>query len=200
MLKIGIMGGTFDPIHFGHLVTAESARCRYGLDKVIFVPSGNPPHKKERQITESAHRMKMCLLATATNGFFEVSPIEAERPGYSYAYDTVCAFGELYGEGSQLFFITGADAIMEILTWKNVGLLMEKCRFIAASRPGFRLDLSNVLEERFLSRVEFLEVPALAISSSDIRRRVRAGESIKYLLPEAAEAYIFENPLYQEKE
>ena len=169
--RIGLMGGTFDPVHFGHLVTAESARYKYRLDKVIFIPSGTPPHKKLRKISSASHRMEMTLLATVTNPYFEVSAIEVERSGYSYAYDTVCEFCELYGDTAELFFITGADAIMEILTWKNVDLLMEKCCFIAATRSGFWLDLPNTLPQKFWPKVHFMEIPALAISSTDIRDR-----------------------------
>ena len=194
--RIGLMGGTFDPIHFGHLVTAESARFKYNLDKVVFVPSGNPPHKKERIISPANHRMEMTLLATVTNPFFSISDIEVARPGYSYAYDTVCAFHEQFGEDIELFFITGADAMTEILTWKEVDKLMQKCSFIAATRPGFGLEMTETFPPEYWQRISIMEIPALAISSSDIRKRCAEGDSIKYLLPETVETYIYKYGLY----
>jgi len=196
--KIAIMGGTFDPVHYGHLVTAEAARCGFALDKVVFVPSGRPPHKQERKISPAEHRLAMTQLAIATNPSFEISRVEIDRPGYSYAVDTVAAFHDLYGREAEIYFITGADAILEILTWKNVDRLMENCHFIAATRPGFQLsDMENILP-RFRGKIIFMEVPALAISSTDIRDRVRRGRPIKYLLPEAVEEYIYQHGLYRE--
>ncbi|MEG1501352.1 MAG: nicotinate-nucleotide adenylyltransferase, partial [Clostridiales bacterium] len=137
--RIGLMGGTFDPIHYGHLVTAEAARYKYLLDEVIFVPSGNPPHKKERRISSADDRLMMSTLATVTNSFFSVSDLEIIRGGYSYTYDTVREFKQLYPH-SEIYFITGADAISEIITWKKVELLFDQCYFIAATRPGFDFD------------------------------------------------------------
>jgi len=195
---LGIMGGTFDPIHYGHLVTAEAARCGFNLDKVIFVPSGRPPHKKEKNITLAEHRYNMTKLAIDTNPFFHISRLELDRPGYSYAIDTVSQFLDQYGQEIELYFITGADAIIEIITWKNVEKLMEHCKFIAATRPGFHLHDVHFLPEEFMEKIIFMEVPALAISSTDIRRRVADHRPIKYLLPEPVEAYIFNNDLYQE--
>ncbi|GAW93342.1 nicotinate-nucleotide adenylyltransferase [Calderihabitans maritimus] len=200
--KLGIMGGTFDPIHYGHLVAAEAVRYKFGLDKVIFVPSGRPPHKKGQIITESRHRYLMTVLAVATNPFFEVSRTEIERKGYSYAIDTVRQFQRIYPK-HKIFFITGADAILQILTWKNVDELVRLCQFVAVTRPGFNLgevqtNLS-LLPEEYRRVIHFMEVPALAISSTDIRRRVKTGEPIKYLLPEPVEYYIYKNNLYKEE-
>lgn len=198
--RIGLMGGTFDPIHYGHLVTAEAARCEFNLDKVIFIPSGQPPHKKGYQVTAAEHRYRMTVLATASNPFFAVSRIEIERPGVSYTIDTVTEFRRLLGPEPELYFITGADAILEILHWKDVGELLKKCRFIAATRPGFLLekleDLKPLLPLECWQRIHIIEVPALAISSTDIRRRVRERKTIKYLLPEAVEEYIRREGLY----
>lgn len=198
--RIGLMGGTFDPIHYGHLVTAEAARCEFSLDKVIFIPSGHPPHKKDYQVTAAEHRYRMTVLATASNPFFEVSRIEIERAGMSYTIDTVTEFRQLLGPEPELYFITGADAILEILHWKDVDELLKKCRFIAATRPGFPLekleDLKPQLPLESWDRIHIIEVPALAISSTDIRRRVRARKTIKYLLPEAVEEYIRQEGLY----
>jgi len=194
---LGLMGGTFDPIHYGHLVTAEAARCGFNLDKVVFVPSGRPPHKKAKNITPAEHRYEMTKLAIESNPYFDISRLELDRPGYSYAVDTVSMFLEKYGQDIDLFFITGADAILEILTWKNVEKLMKHCKFIAATRPGFHLHDVNHLPEDFMEKIIFMEVPALAISSTDIRKRVAVNRPIKYLLPEAVESYIYKHHLYQ---
>ncbi len=201
--RVGIMGGTFDPIHYGHLVTAEETRGRFNLDKVIFVPSGKPPHKKGYTVTDARHRYLMTLLAVATNRFFEVSRIEIDRQGYSYTVDTVNQFYQQLPEGTEIYFITGADAIMEILTWKNIEELLGRTRFIAATRPGIELEhMKLVLKELPFSAMEMIypqEVPAMAISSTDIRMRVREKRSIKYLLPEAVEHYIYKNRLYHDE-
>lgn len=200
MSCLGIMGGTFDPIHYGHLVTAEGARYEMDLDRVIFVPAGRPPHKPNYNITESRHRYAMTTLAVASNPFFEASPLEVERPGPSYTIDTVAAVSAECPD-AEIFFITGADAVLEILTWKNVEELLCRCRFIAATRPGYRLEelwgkltkMSRSLKDNIIC----MEVPALAISSTDIRQRVREGRPIKYLLPETVEEYIAVSGLYR---
>ena len=195
-IRIGLMGGTFDPIHYGHMVTAEYARTEFNLDKVIFIPSCNPPHKRLRKVTEEEKRMEMVQLATITYFSFEVSDVEIKRGGWSYTYDTVCYFRELYGDEAQLYFITGADAIMEILTWKNVDELLKSCEFIAATRPGYYLDIAKTLPRAYWDSIHFMEIPALSISSTAIRSRVFFGKSIKYLLPESVETYIQKNKLY----
>jgi nicotinate-nucleotide adenylyltransferase len=198
--KVGIMGGTFDPIHFGHLVTAQTALDLFALDQVIFVPSGNPPHKKEYQVTKATDRHLMTTLAVVANPYFNVSTLELDREGYSYAVDTVKAFKQLYGPNCQLFFITGFDAILEILTWKQYDELINDCTFIAATRPGYDLSqftrFQKQLPEHIKNKIEVMEVPALAISSTDIRERVKAGRTIKYLLPESVEQYINKHNLY----
>ncbi len=198
------MGGTFDPIHYGHLVTAEAVRSEFQLEKVFFVPSGYPPHKNPELVTDIQHRYLMTFLSTNNNIYFETSPIEMNRPGKSYAYDTVKAFRSQFPE-HELFFITGADAIKEILTWHRVEELLDLCCFVAATRPGYNLDdlkkkELKVLPPAYLERIITIEVPAMAISSTDIKRRVREGKSIKYLLPEAVENYIYKNGLYLDKQ
>lgn len=199
---IGIMGGTFDPIHYGHLVTAETARDILVLEKVVFVPSGRPPHKKNYVVTDPSHRLKMVEMAIKTNPYFEVSDTEIRRPGYSYTVDTVQEFHNYYGEKKKLFFITGADAILEILTWKEVERIFDYCSFIAATRPGVSLSDLEEFKTKFGSRAEILllEVPALAISSTDIRARVNKNRSIRYLLPDEVREYIVEQQLYLNKE
>ena len=200
--RIGIMGGTFDPIHYGHLVTAETARSEFALEKVIFVPSGKPPHKSEAMVTRKEQRYLMTVLATAANPYFEVSRVEIERPGQSYAIDTVREFKSKMDEDSELYFITGADAIFEIVTWKDVDGLFDRCTFIAATRPGFNLDalrekLLKRLPIEYLKKIIPLEVPAMAISSTDIRQRIRNNRTVKYLLPEEVENFIYKNKLYR---
>jgi nicotinate-nucleotide adenylyltransferase len=199
--RIGIMGGTFDPIHFGHLVTAEEARINFELDKVIFVPTGNPPHKKDYEVTDSEHRYLMTALATNNNPFFEVSRIEIDRKGYSYTVDTLNQMVEIYGSDTSLFFISGADAVLDILTWKNIKEVLDICTFIAATRPGYPINkLKDKLEEikkLYGKDVYLLEVTAIAISSTEIRKRVKEGRSIKYLVPEGVEKYILKNGLYR---
>ena len=196
--RLGIMGGTFDPIHYGHLVTAEAARTRFSLDQVVFVPSGRPPHK-QKGTTDANDRLVMTQMAIVTNPGFNLSDTEARREGYSYSIDTVREFISIYGPETELFFITGADAILEIASWKNADELVNMCTFIAASRPGFDLTELKKLPQAWQERILLFEIPALAISSTDIRRRVKEGDSIKYLLPEPVEHYILRRGLYREE-
>ena len=194
------MGGTFDPVHFGHLVAAEGVRHEFNLDKVIFVPSGRPPHKTENKITSPSHRLSMTELAIASNPFFEVSSLEVKRPGLSYTIDTVLNFHSKY-DALELYFITGGDALLEILTWKDVDKLFDLCKFIAVTRPGYSFDNLGEkipgLPETYMKNIHIMEVPALAISSTDIRGRIRTGRPIKYLLPETVEYYINSCNLYK---
>ncbi len=200
MERIAVMGGTFDPIHHGHLVIAEQIRCEYNLDKVIFIPAGIPPHKTGLQVSDSKHRYAMALLATVTNPYFEVSKIEIEDENISYTIHTIKKLRQIYKENTELFFITGADAICDIETWKNVDELLHICRFIAATRPGlespFVEEKIKDLQKKYQADIYQMDVPALAISSTDIRRRVKTNQSIKYLVPESVEYYIYKNGLY----
>lgn len=196
-MRIGIMGGTFDPIHYGHLLTAEEAKEQFHLDRVIFVPSGMPPHKKKRVVSAAEHRCKMVAAAIATNPQFSLSRVEVERKGFSYAADTVDAFLEIYGKDTELYFITGADAIREIMSWHKVQDLIKKCQFIAATRPGYNYATVFQLPPPYKGRIHPLNVTAVAISSSQIRELKRENKSIKYLLPEAVETYIAEKGLYK---
>lgn len=200
-LRLGVMGGTFDPIHFGHLVTAEEALVQFNLDRVLFMPTGRPVRKTHRYVSSAEDRYLMTVIATASNPDFEVSRLEVDRPGETYTVDTMAALRDMYGPKAGLFFITGADAVREILTWKDAERFGELCTFIAATRPGFEPDLTAPLAadaDVALPRVEYMEVPALAISSSDIRERVAGRRPVSYLLPEAVAAYIEKNGLYRE--
>jgi nicotinate-nucleotide adenylyltransferase len=195
------MGGTFDPIHYGHLVTAEAARINFNLDEVIFTPTGNPPHKKDYAVTSAEHRYLMTALAINDNPFFKVSRVEIDRKGYTYTVDTLRYFAREYGNDTALFFISGADAILDILTWKDVREVLSMCTFIAATRPGYPMDkLKQKLQEikrLYNSEVYPMEVTGMDISSTEIRRRVREGLSIKYLLPESIEKYIKKHGIYR---
>ncbi|AQS59933.1 nicotinate-nucleotide adenylyltransferase [Desulforamulus ferrireducens] len=200
MREICLMGGTFDPIHYGHLVVAEEVRQQFSLSKVLFIPAARPPHKTDKIISDPIHRVNMTRLAIASNPYFDVSTLEVERQGLSYTIDTVKEIKKIYGV-EKVYFITGADAVLEILSWKNAEELLSICTFIAATRPGYDLhqlaDTLKLLPKEVLKNILPLEVPALSISSSDIRRRVKEGKSIKYLLPEAVEQYIFNTKIYQ---
>jgi len=199
-LRLGVMGGTFDPVHFGHLVTAEEALVQFNLDKVVFMPTGRPVRKTHKHVSSAEDRYLMTVIATASNPDFEVSRLEIDRPGDTYTVDTMLQLRDLYGPRTELFFISGADAVREILTWKDAGRVAELCTFIAATRPGFDTDLGSLRspEGAAVPRVEAMAVPALAISSSDIRQRVAARRPVRYLLPEAVAAYIEKNGLYRE--
>ncbi len=198
--RLGIMGGTFDPVHYGHLVAAEGARHSFSLEKVIFVPAGKPPHKHGHAASAPRIRYKMTCLAIASNPFFSSSTIEVERPGPSYTIDTVRTMMRLYPAKS-IYFITGTDAIAEIFSWKDAGSLLSMCNFVAAARPGYCFKALNKklgsLPNSLKQNISFMEVPALDISSTDIRQRVREGKPIKYLLPESVEDYILKNNLYR---
>ncbi|MBM7623118.1 nicotinate-nucleotide adenylyltransferase [Sporohalobacter salinus] len=197
--RLGIMGGTFDPIHNGHLVTAEAAAYQYDLDKVVFVPSANPPHKTEQEITDAEDRYIMIILATMNNSKFGVSRLEIERGGLSYTIDTVQTFKKAL-DNVELYFITGADAILEIFTWRKAEKLFQECKFIAATRPGYSLSkLQGGIYEEYKDKIFQLKIPGLAISSTDIRKRVKAGRPIKYQLPNTVEAYIKQGKFYQER-
>lgn len=196
------MGGTFDPIHYGHLMTAGEARWRFGLSRVVFVPNRHPPHKEPKDVSDPEHRYLMTFLATVTNPHFMVSRIEIDRPGPSYTVDTIRALRRAQPD-DELYYITGADALEQILRgeWRETAQLLELCRFIGASRPGYHLDPERWSSENHelrvhLRNVHTMEIPAMAISSTDIRARVHDGRPITYLVPEAVEGYIVKHRLY----
>ena len=186
------MGGTFDPIHHGHLVAASEAAAELSLDEVIFVPTGRPAFKQHPGVTPAEHRYLMAVIATASNPRFTVSRVDIDRPGLTYTVDTL---RELRAErpGADLFFISGADAIEQILSWKDAGSLWEMAHLVAVSRPGHTLSTAGIPE----GAVSALEVPALAISSTDCRARARAGEPVWYLVPDGVVQYIAKHQLYR---
>ena len=189
-VRIGIMGGTFDPIHNGHLVAASEVQQQFDLDEVIFVPTGQPYQKS--QVTEGEHRYLMTVIATAANPRFTVSRVDIERDGPTYTVDTLRDIRKNRPD-ADLFFITGADAVAQILEWKDVDEVWDLAQFIAVSRPGHRLTISGLPEER----VSSLEVPALAISSTDCRSRVSRGFPVWYLVPDGVVQYIAKHHLYR---
>lgn len=188
------MGGTFNPIHYAHLLSAEQVYDRLDFDKVLFVPSARPPHKDNGDIIDSEHRYQMALLATSGNSHFEVSRIELERTGTSYAIQTVKELQKQYGSDCTLAWIIGADSLIEFKIWKDFDELLDICQFIATTRPSYNLD--NV-PPTLRDRVQIFPVTGVDISATEIRRHVRQGLSIRYLVPEAVRRYIDQHKLYK---
>lgn len=197
--KIGLMGGTFDPIHLGHLFIAEAARIHCALDEVIFFPNGTPAHAEGKTAQlDTEIRLELTQIAIESNPYFRASRIEMDRRGKSFAFDTINQFQAELGAQTELFFIVGADSMLDILTWHRGGELFELCRFVAASRPGFDLEIAkNRLTEAQRERVVWLEVPGLHIASRDLRSRVQNGAPIRYLVPDGVAQRIAELGLYQ---
>lgn len=190
------MGGTFDPIHHGHLVAASEVAAKFELDEVIFVPTGRPWQKlqdSKGHVTDSEHRYLMTVVATASNPRFTVSRVDIDRPGYTYTIDTLRDLHAQHPD-ADLFFITGADALAKIMTWKDIDELQSLASFIGVTRPG------HVLEDNGLERLELLEVPAMAISSTDCRGRVARGEPVWYLVPDGVVQYINKHGLYVDQQ
>ncbi len=200
--RIGIIGGTFDPIHYGHLIAANWAKESLTLEKVIFMPAGTPPHKLQNNVLDPIHRYKMVHIATKDNPSFEVSSLEINRRGPSFTIDTAKELTEKYqDEDVQILFIVGADSIIELHTWKDYEELLDKYYFIAVSREGYE-------KQQFLQRIEEIhsiygkriynvEIPSIGISSTQLRNRVKSNKSIRYLIPAPVEQYIKENNLYK---
>ncbi len=199
MKRIGLMGGTFDPIHHGHLVTAEHVRYVGDLDQVLFIPAGSPPHKTGGAAVSAEDRLAMVELAIADNPYFHTCDFEVRQQGPSYSITTVQYLREVLGPDVELFFIIGADAINLITTWMRWRELLTLCRFFAMTRPGYTMeDFSGLAPEPGLlqQRIQVVEVPALEISSTEIRSRIQRGWPIKYLVPHDVEQYICQHQLY----
>jgi nicotinate-nucleotide adenylyltransferase len=225
-MRVGIMGGTFDPIHLGHLRAAEEIYWAFGLDKIIFIPSSRPPHKDENRMASALHRYEMVSLATVFTPYFSVSSIEIDRPGRSYSVETVQELLRVYGKDTVLYFVAGVDAFLEISTWKNAKELLALVQFIVTARPGWRLDdVERSLKPKQLEKlgnprfrylkiseigsevgiktpqrglVLLVEVVSLDISSSEIRGLAEAGRSVRFLVPDTVAAYVAKNRLYRE--
>jgi len=198
-MKIGLMGGTFNPIHQGHLIISEYIRVRFPLDKIIFIPSGTPPHKEELKTVSAEHRYNMVSLAIETNPYFDISSVEVNRKGKSYTVDTITEFKKL-NPMDDLFFIVGADTIYDFINWKNYETLFSMTKFIVIGRYGLNVENNiekiNELKQKYNAQIIYMNGPLVDISSTDIRNRISEKESIKYIVPEKVEEYINENRLY----
>ncbi|MEI6499488.1 MAG: nicotinate-nucleotide adenylyltransferase [Armatimonadota bacterium] len=196
--RVAVLGGTFDPVHYGHLAAAELVADQYELDRVIFLPNRLPPHKPGHQISPPEDRYLMTVLATNSNPRFTVSRLELEREGPSYTLDTLRSLRAELGPECAVYFIIGADAVLEIATWHGAEAVLREGRFIAVHRPGYDLArLSSVIGPAGMAHIEPLALPELDISSTGLRERVAAGQSIRYLTPEAVVDYISRRGLYQ---
>ncbi|MHC1561499.1 nicotinate-nucleotide adenylyltransferase [Actinomycetospora sp. C-140] len=192
--RIGVMGGTFDPIHHGHLVAASEAQVRFELDEVVFVPTGQPYRKESRSVSPAEDRYLMTVVATASNPRFTVSRVDVDRTGPTYTVDTLSDLATIFPE-DELFFITGADALEQILSWHRADEMFRLAHFVGVTRPGFDLDGDHLPS----GAVSLLEVPAMAISSTACRERVAAGEPVWYLVPDGVVQYIAKRGLYRER-
>jgi nicotinate-nucleotide adenylyltransferase len=190
--RIGVMGGTFDPIHHGHLVAGSEVAHIFALDELIFVPTGQPYQKDDRKVSPAEDRYLMTVIATASNPRFSVSRVDIDRPGPTYTIDTLRDLHEANGPDADLYFITGADALENILTWHDVDTLFSLAHFVGCTRPGHRLTGAGLPD----GKVSLVEIPALAISSSECRARVAAGEPVWYLVPDGVVQYIAKRHLY----
>jgi nicotinate-nucleotide adenylyltransferase len=191
--RIGIMGGTFDPIHHGHLVAASEVADRFGLDEVVFVPTGHPWQKGSEDVSAAEDRYLMTVIATASNPRFSVSRVDVDRDGPTYTVDTLRDMREQFGPKAQLFFITGADALEKILSWKDTDRMFELAHFVGVTRPGFPLTDAHLPADT----VSLVQVPAMAISSTACRARVAAGKPVWYLVPDGVVQYIAKRRLYR---
>jgi nicotinate-nucleotide adenylyltransferase len=191
--KIGVMGGTFDPVHHGHLVAASEVADRFALDEVVFVPTGQPWQKSSREVSPAEDRYLMTVVATASNPRFSVSRVDIDREGPTYTADTLADLHAAMPD-DQLFFITGADALQAILSWRRVDEIFRYAHFVGVTRPGYELEDDHLPE----GAVTLVEVPAMAISSSDCRERVAAGHPVWYLVPDGVVQYISKRNLYRD--
>jgi nicotinate-nucleotide adenylyltransferase len=206
MKSVAIFGGTFNPIHFGHLSIAEEIRTKFNLDKIIFVPTNQPPHKDPSDLVSARQRWLMTHLATVSNPCFEVSTFEIDNGGKSYSIDTIKHFHKHFGDKVKLHFIIGADMLVEISSWKNIGEILRLCRFIVVSRPGY--DVQKIFDQYFLSSKNMTiaselignilveDVAMFDVSSTTIRQKIKEWKSIKYLVPEPVEQFIHNQQLY----
>lgn len=204
-MKIGIFGGTFDPIHIGHLIIAQHACEEFNLDKLLIIPASTPPHKLRYKITDGRHRLCMTKLAVKNNSKFVVSDIELKNKGVSYSVDTLDIIKQKMGTSASYYLIIGSDMVPDLHTWKEIGRLTEMCTFVVAIRPGLdknqlkkmRLQLPAIVRKRVLSNI--MLNPLVDISATEIRKRASRGKSIRYLVPEKVENYIIKHKLYEKQ-
>lgn len=198
-MKIGVLGGTFDPPHIGHLVIAQEVWWRLGLDKVLFVPAGEPWHKAGEEVTPAHHRETMVRLAIAGDPRFELSRVDLQRPGPTYTVDTLTELRQIYPPGTEFYFILGTDALAQLPSWRSPERLIELARLVVVPRPGFEgvdLRLLEVQIPGLERAVEFVEIPRVGISSSEIARRLAMGGPVRYLVPDPVYEYIKAHKLY----
>lgn len=201
-VRLGLMGGTFDPIHIGHLACAEQARVAFDLDAVVFIPTGTPVFKRDKKVSAAETRLEMCRLACASNPFFDVSAIEIERGGDTYTVDTLRQLHEHYPDNVELYFITGADAMLSIVDWRDSAAIADMAHLIAVTRPGYVItdDAKAQLAAHADFDVSYLETTALSVSSSMLRAWVGEGKSIRYLTSLSVYDYIAAKGLYRNAE
>ena len=197
--RVGLLGGTFDPVHFGHLLLAEESLHAAQLDRVLFVPAGLPPHKLAMSHTASEHRLRMLELALEDNPAFGISLVDVNRAGPHFSVDMVQLMQAELGQDTELFFLMGLDSLANILTWRQPARLLELCRLVVACRPGVEVDMSRILVElpQIEERIVRISMPLMEISGGELRRRLAAGRSIRYLTPEAVRLYIEALRLYE---
>ena len=194
MRRVGVMGGTFDPIHHGHLVAASEVASLFALDEVVFVPTGQPWQKTERDVTTAEDRYLMAVIATASNPRFSVSRVDVDRAGPTYTIDTLRDLRSELADEAELYFITGADAMNQILSWRDMTELFDLAHFVGVTRPGHALSNPGLPE----GRVSLVEVPALAISSTEVRQRIESRRPVWYLVPDGVVQYIAKRDLYRQ--
>lgn len=198
MRKIGIMGGTFNPIHIGHLIAAQTSYEALNLDEIIFIPSGDPPHKTANSLVPAEQRFKMVKIAVEDNKNFSVCNMEINRPGKTYTYDTLLELRKLYPDDI-IYFIIGYDTLKEMDSWKDIKSVFKLCRFIVVNRGNTTEDLYSEIKrkkENYNAQIEIVKIPNIEISSTEIRDKVAEGKSIKYYLPEKVISYIENNTVY----
>ena len=200
-MRIGILGGTFDPIHIAHLIIAEESRMRVPLQKVVFIPTGRPWLKSDGQITAGSLRLEMVRLAVADNPAFDSSAIEIDRPGLTYSVDTLEELVEQWGPDVEINFIIGVDSLLSLPRWKDPERFLDLCTLTAITRPGYSSDALEEVKRRFPAlerKLGLIEGPLIDISGTEIRRRVALGLSVKYLVPPKVESFIAEQGLYKD--
>lgn len=199
-MRLGILGGTFDPIHLGHLLIGEVSRAALRLDKVLFVPAGDPPHKQEQRKSSAQHRRRIVELAIADNAAFELSPVDLERPGPHYSVDTIRLIREQHNVAADdCLFLIGGDSLQDLPSWHKPEEIIGLCRLGVAHRPGFGPDVAELAQQfpRLESRLDWIEMPLIEISGTEIRERVKNGQSVRYQTPDEVIAYIEKNRLYR---
>jgi nicotinate-nucleotide adenylyltransferase len=199
-VRLGVIGGSFDPIHIGHLIVAQEACTSLALERMLFVPAGQPPHKLGRAMTDPAHRVEMVQRAIAGNACFSLSRVDVDRPGPCYTVDTIHILREIWGADAEIDFLIGSDMLADLPTWRQPGRLIHLCQVVAVRRPGYQVDLDQ-LDRRLpgaAAAIQMLDAPTLDISATAIRARVRSGRSIRYLVPEPVEQYIHAQGLYRQ--